>query len=320
MDDAPITIAIARTGTFRDSRGAEHTFTASDLDEIAANYAAAPESAPLVFGHPEDNHPAYGWAKRVFRHGEKLFVQLVQVADKVREAVRKGHYKHVSMSLHPGGKRLRHIGLLGAVPPAISGLGPVEMSSNDFLTLNFAAADLDADNDSKGAMTMGPEDIKRLGALEEQVKELTQQVQTLTAERDKAKADADEAQKKADEATNGQAEAAKEAETVKAEFAAFKGEHQKSARAARLEKLVKDGRLTPGESKDALAQAEALALIPQPMEFSNGEKLTPEENFWRCLEKREVSPLLGASTPPADFAAQGGTGTASAAVDLSKKI
>ena len=317
QENKPITIAIARTGTFEDSRGVEHTFTEADLDQVAANYAAAAEDAPLVFGHPEDNHPAYGWAKRVFRSGQKLFAQLVQVPDKIREAVRQGHYKYVSMSLYPGGKSLRHIGLLGAVPPAIPGLGAVEMSSNDDLTLNFAAADLNgSDNDNKGALTMGPDELKRLGALEEQVAALSQQVQTLTAERDKAKADAAEAEKKAEDAAKGQADAVKDAEAVKAEFSAYKGEQQRAARAARLEKLVKEGRITPGESKDVLAQAEALAMIPQAMEFSNGEKLTPEEQLWRSLEKRGTNPLLDVATPPADFAAP----AASAAVDLSKKI
>ena len=318
MGNTPITIAIARTGTFKDSRGVEHTFTEADFDQIAAGYNPKQEEAPLVFGHPEDNHPAYGWTQRVFRHGQRLFAQLAQVPDKVREAVREGHYRYVSMSLHPGGKRLRHIGLLGAVPPAIPGLGPVEMSSENFLTLNFSTAELE-EADNKGVVTMGPEEIKRLGALEEQVKELTQQVQTLTVERDKAQAEAADALKKAEEAAKGQTETAKEADAVKAEFAAFKGEQQKAARVARMEKLMQEGRVTPGESKDLLAQAEALAMIPQPMEFSNGEKSAPEEQFWRSLEKREVSPLLSRAAPPVDFSAQGAAKLADP-VDLSKKI
>ena len=52
QENKPITIAIARTGTFEDSRGAEHTFTAADLDEIAANYAAASEPAPPCLWAP----------------------------------------------------------------------------------------------------------------------------------------------------------------------------------------------------------------------------------------------------------------------------
>ncbi len=80
--DTPVTIAIARTGTFTDCRGAVHTFTTGDLDAMASNYAAQTEPAPLVFGHPQDSHPAYGWVKRLFRNGEKLFAQIAQVPGK----------------------------------------------------------------------------------------------------------------------------------------------------------------------------------------------------------------------------------------------
>lgn len=317
--NAPVTIAIARTGTFTDKRGTPHCFTASRLDDIAAGYDPAKAEAPLVFGHPEDNQPAYGWVSSLYRQGEKLFAQLSHVPDAVRESVRRGQYRYVSMALQPDGRTLRHVGLLGAVPPAIPGLGRVEMSSNGDMSINFAVAEFasDAATANQGADTMEAEAQKRLGALEEQVKSLTQQVTELTAARDKAEADAKTAEDKAAQAENDKAEAEKAAEDTKTEFSAYRGRHEKAARAARLDKLVADGRLTPGEKADTLAQAEALALIPQVMEFSSGEKLTPEDRFWKSLEARPVSPLLGVASPPAEFSQGAATVTRP---DLSKKI
>ena len=316
----PITIAIARTGTFTDKKGNLHCFTANRLDEIAASYNPATQEAPLVFGHPKDNEPAYGWAKRLFRHGSKLFAQLSHVTDNAREAVRKGQYRYVSMALQPDGKTLRHIGLLGAVPPAITGLGPVEMSSNGNMTINFAAADLEPDDlaANQGAETMAMEMSERIGALEEKIKALAAQVVDMTAARDKAQADAQEATQKAEQAGAEKDVAQKETEDVKAEFSAFKGQIAKTARDTRLDALVASGKLTPGEKADTLAQAEALAMIPQEMEFSTGEKLTPEEKFWRSLEARATSPLMGFAAPPAEFSQ--GAADAHTSADLSKKI
>ena len=315
MNTTPVTIAIARTGAFTDSRGAVHTFTTGDLDALAENYTRQTEAAPLVFGHPQDNHPAYGWVKRLYRSGSKLFAQLAQVPCAVRDAVRKGHYKYVSMSLHPGGRGLRHVGLLGAVPPAIPGLGPVEMSSGEAASLNFAASDL---ADEQGEQEMDAEMQRRLGTLEEQVK-------NLTAERDKAQtaleaaqAELKQAQEGLSKAEEGKNAAEKEAEDVKAEFSAYRGRQAIAARQARLERLVSAGKVTPGESKDVLAQAEALAKIAQPMEFSDGSKETPEERFWRGLDAREPSALFSRAAPPADFSAMPDKSAAS--VDLSKKI
>ena len=322
----PVTIAIARTGTFQAKNGHYYTLTSNALDAIAAGYDPARQEAPLVFGHPKDNEPAYGWVKRLFRNGEKLFAQFSQVPDNIRSAVRNGHYKYVSMALHPDGKRLRHVGLLGAVAPAIDGLGPVEMSGSDEFTINFAAADLetearplrDGPEAADQGVGMGPEEQKRLGALEEQLKSLSAQVDALTAAKEKAEAEAREAKEKAEKLEGEKRQAEQGAEEVKAEFSAYRGRQEKQARAARLDKLVADGKLTPGEKTAALAQAEALALIPREMEFSSGEKLLPEEQFWRSLEARGVSPLFTRfDAPPAEFS----QGVASAPpLDLSKKI
>ena len=106
-------IEIARTGTFTDTHGREKTFTRQDLDAIARAYDPKKRDAPLVFGHPALNAPAYGWAEKLKSENGRLFATFAQVPGEVREIVRKGHYRHVSMSLMPDGVTLRHVGLLG---------------------------------------------------------------------------------------------------------------------------------------------------------------------------------------------------------------
>ena len=315
-------IRIARTGTWTDSQGTPRTFTSADFDAIVRNYDPQQEEAPLVIGHPETDSPAYGWVRALRRTGADLFAQLAQVPETVREAVHSGSYRYVSMALHPGGKRLRHVGLLGGVPPAIKGLGPVQLGDgSDAIVIRFAAHA--PEQPAPGGTRMDPvstdELQKRIGALEQQVNSLTtanNELKDKLAASDKARADADTARTAAEE---GKASAEQE-------FAAYKGEQAKAARASRLERLTTEGKVTPGEHKDILLQMEALSKVPEPVEFSDGDKETLEERFWKQLEGRTPAPFLYSVAPPA------GTGPAFSAptsatvapavapVDLSRKI
>ena len=106
-------IEIARTGTFTDSQGRLQTFTEGDLAAIASAYDPQKRDYPLVFGHPKsDAAPAFGWASGVRAEGGKLLAQFALVPGEVKELVAKGHYRHVSMSLMPDRKTLRHVALL----------------------------------------------------------------------------------------------------------------------------------------------------------------------------------------------------------------
>lgn len=308
-------IRIARTGTWTDSQGTPRTFTSADFDAIVRNYDPQQEEAPLVIGHPETDSPAYGWVRALRRTGADLFAQLAQVPETVREVVQSGSYRYVSMALHPGGKRLRHVGLLGGVPPAIKGLGPVQLGDgSDAIVIRFAAHA--PEPPAPGGTRMDMEDLqKRIGALEQQVNSLTtanNELKDKLAASDKARADADTARTAAEE---GKA-------SVEQEFAAYKGEQARAARAARLERLTADGKVTPGEHKDILAQVDALSKVPEPVEFSDGGKETLEERFWKQLEGRSPVPFLQPVAPPAGAgpAFSAPTAAAAAPADLSRKI
>lgn len=122
--------AIFKSGTHEDSHGRKRTWTIEELDRIVWEYNQRNEKAPLVLGHPQSNGPAQGWIHKLRRSRDVLEACFERVTNEVKEAVRSGHYKYKSISLNLDGT-LRHVGLLGAAPPAVSGLGPIEFSSDD---------------------------------------------------------------------------------------------------------------------------------------------------------------------------------------------
>ena len=98
------------------------------LAEIAATYNKALREAPLTVGHPKDNLPAYGWVAKVYVNAEgNLAIDPEQVDPAFAEMVRAGRFKKRSASFYPpnaphnptpGRWYLRHVGFLGAQPPA----------------------------------------------------------------------------------------------------------------------------------------------------------------------------------------------------------
>ena len=131
-------IELLKTGTHRDSQGYRHQFQETDLDALCEDYDPTLSQAPLVIGHVETDSPAWGWVGALRRQGNKLLASLSDVPETLRELVRNGRYKYVSAGFYtpeashnplPGKYYLRHVGLLGATPPAIKGLAPVQFAS-----------------------------------------------------------------------------------------------------------------------------------------------------------------------------------------------
>lgn len=128
-------IHVLRPGTFR-AQGADHTFTAADLAATATAYDPALHEAPIVVGHPAGDAPAYGWVGGLSAEPDGLYATPRQVDAQFAELVEAGRFKKVSASFygpghpnHPGGESwyLRHVGFLGAAPPVVKGLRPVQL-------------------------------------------------------------------------------------------------------------------------------------------------------------------------------------------------
>lgn len=142
-------LAIFRAGQHTAVDGRALNFTAADLAQIASNYDAGADGAPLVVGHPSIEAPAYGWAKALTVEGDTLYAEPDQVDASFAELVNAGRFKKISSSVYlpdspgnpkPGQFYLRHIGFLGAAAPAVKGLKAASFGEGDALYVEFSEA------------------------------------------------------------------------------------------------------------------------------------------------------------------------------------
>jgi hypothetical protein len=133
-------IEIFRPGRHTAMDGRTIAFSAEDVAATAAAYDPARWKAPLVLGHPQSDQPAYGWVDTLTSIDGSLEAAVSQIDPEFAEKVRVGRYRHVSASFYaprnennpvPGTYYLKHIGFLGAMPPAIKGLRPVQFAEAD---------------------------------------------------------------------------------------------------------------------------------------------------------------------------------------------
>lgn len=147
-------IEIFRAGRHTAMSGESLSFGEAELAAAAAAYDPARHEAPLVVGHPQDGAPAYGWVKSLaFADGPaggSLTATPDQVEPAFAELVQAGRFKKVSASFYrpdaaenpaPGAWYLRHVGFLGAQPPALKGLKPIEFAADAAGTVTIEFAD-----------------------------------------------------------------------------------------------------------------------------------------------------------------------------------
>lgn len=130
-------IEVFKAGTHTDSNGRTKTWTEEDLNKIANSYNPQAHEAPVVIGHPKDNAPAYGWVESLKNKGGVLYAKVKDLVPEFVDAVKRGLYKKRSISLYPD-MYLRHIGFLGAMPPAIKGLADIKFQEDEeAVTIEF---------------------------------------------------------------------------------------------------------------------------------------------------------------------------------------
>ena len=123
-------IEIFKAGKQTDSQGREKDFTAADLDKIVSSYNPANHEAPVVIGHPQENAPAWGWVEGLKREGQVLLAKFKDLVPEFVDLVKQGMFKKRSISLYPD-LSLRHVGFLGAVPPAVKGLADIQFNADE---------------------------------------------------------------------------------------------------------------------------------------------------------------------------------------------
>lgn len=140
-------IEIFKAGKRTDANGLEVEITTADLQNAVNAYDVNFHESPAVIGHPKHNAPAYGWVKRLELDGDVLKAEFDQIDPEFAEMVEKGRFKKISSSFYlpdspnnpcPGNLYLRHVGFLGAMPPAVKGLRNPEFSENEQGVVDFS--------------------------------------------------------------------------------------------------------------------------------------------------------------------------------------
>ncbi|MBD9463918.1 phage protease [Pseudomonas sp. Pdm06] len=138
---------IFKPGTHTAQCGTTFHFTEADLAATVAAYNPTLHEAPLVIGHPQHDAPAAGWVKSLTATAQGLIAEPQQIDASFAEQIAKGSYKKISASFYhptaannpvPGVYYLRHVGFLGAQPPAVKGLRPIELAESEPGVIQFS--------------------------------------------------------------------------------------------------------------------------------------------------------------------------------------
>lgn len=141
-------IEIFRVGKHTAMNGKTIDFDRDAMAAAVAAYKPELHEAPVVVGHPKDNHPAFGWIDHMELTADGVVLaHPKQVDADFAELVKAGRYKKRSASWYepdspanpvPGTYYLRHVGFLGAQPPALKGLGDVQFNEAEQGIVEFA--------------------------------------------------------------------------------------------------------------------------------------------------------------------------------------
>lgn len=275
-------VEIFRAGKHVDSQGRSRDFSVADLDRMVGSYQPAQHEAPVVIGHPKDNAPAWGWVEALKRDGAVALAKFKQVQPEFADMADQGLFKKRSISLYPDGS-LRHVGFLGAQPPAVKGLRDFSLGdANECSSYEF----------QEGGAGAGPQ--QQEGDMPT-VDELQAQLAREKEAREAAEAKARAADEKAAKATKDFAEA--ETKRKKTELAAF------------VDQGIKDGRMLPLWKEQGIVEfMQALdGGEVRTFEFAEGKKESPAAWFKTFISSFSEHPLFKEMTRPKDDKDKGGS-------------
>jgi hypothetical protein len=286
-------IEIFRGGKVTDTAGVEHD--GDDLIEKAIRtFNASEHEPPVVVGHPKDDAPAYAWVaglKDAVRDGRKVMLaKFRQVAEPFADMVSQGRFKKRSAAFYPDG-RLRHVGFLGAAPPAVKGLADMDFADiDDAVVFEFA----EVRPWTWGAIA---DTFRRIRdwLIETQGREVADSViptwETETIDEERRRAESPDAEgDEPMEYTEADIEKIRQEEREKAEREFAEREAQKaqeSARAANkawLEGKVSDGTIPPVVAKMGVVEFMDTLAVEGEFQFTeNGGKKAPAVWFKEFL-------------------------------------
>ncbi|HEY1136579.1 MAG TPA: hypothetical protein VGE64_03720 [Xanthomonadaceae bacterium] len=128
-------VEVLKAGTWTDMHGRPVKVTREDLAELASSYDPAVFRAPVVIGHPKLDAPAWGVHERFEVEGDSLYAVEGPVDAQFAAFRDAGRFGERSISFFPrnhpnnptpGKLHPRHVGWLGATPPAVTGLARLQ--------------------------------------------------------------------------------------------------------------------------------------------------------------------------------------------------
>lgn len=132
-------IHIFKAGEQISSTGFKRNFTEGDLQSMVDSFDPMLHEPPIRVGHEDsDKVPSFGWVKKVEKEGPNLYAY-IDFTPEMEEMIKKGHYRKVSASFYSpasetnpkrGHYTLKHVAMLGGVPPAVKGLEPFNFSED----------------------------------------------------------------------------------------------------------------------------------------------------------------------------------------------
>jgi len=259
---------IFKAGTHRTMDGRPLAFSEADLAAIAAAYDPTAHEAPVVIGHPKTDDPAMGWVSGLRQVGTLLQAEFRQLDPAFAEAVGAGRYRHVSAAFYapdsprnpkPGGYYLRHVGVLGAMPPAVKGLGPLAFAEDDTVYLAFGEDDAPAPQGSETQPAADPPGSRQEG---------------------------DDMDKKFEAAAAENAALRREMEELKTQMKTQEADRRHADNAAFAESLVETGRLAPADRAVVVAALDALSRPGEDgrqILFSEGDQEKPLAERFRAF-------------------------------------
>lgn len=125
-------VEVFRVGDWTSANGHSKQWTSEDIDAIIDVYMNQenkhPWVAPIVLGHPLDNSPAYGWVKTLRREDDVLVADFRDLNPGFVTLLENKSFTNRSIMIDEN-LLLWHIAFLGAVPPAVDGLAPIEFKA-----------------------------------------------------------------------------------------------------------------------------------------------------------------------------------------------
>lgn len=307
-------IHIFKTGKHTSAGGSSIEFSEDILRRAAEAYDPQIHEAPIVVGHPADNGPAYGWVGGLDYEEGNVFANPKNIEEQFGELVKEGRFKKVSASFYspdaptnpvPGTYYLRHLGFLGATPPAIKGLNPIEFgeapegivefgefdlmtSTTIFKRLREWMIDRFSRDEAQGVIPdWAIEDLELAQRMNREMDEEAQEAPSNFNENPNEEHDMtlqeqlDAANARIQEMTDA-SQNFSERETT---LAKREAEIEKAAIKAKIQSFAEEGRVLPAEV-DELTEFAAGLDAETTVQFSEGVTVTRRDHFMGQLAKR----------------------------------